>query len=199
MALGFYAETAPAQSFEMQQLTLDIAKLSQLKTILKDMYTYYFILYNGYEDVKGIAKGNFDLHKAFLSGLLAVSDAVSGDPKVQAILSDEATLLHLYGSLLGKWQTDPHLTPSEVNRLTTLAGDVLDACTEDLDELTMVLTDNTLRMSDDERLTAVNHIQRDLHERLTYLRNLDVTVANLSSERESRAANAQILQKLYGQ
>jgi hypothetical protein len=199
LALGLCSQPAPAQSFELQQLTLDISKLAQLKTILQDMYTYYAILYKGYEEVKDIARGNFELHLAFLSGLLAVSDNVSEDPQVAAIVANQTKLVQLYGSLLSRWNADPYLTPDERTRVSSQAADVLEACTEDLDELTMVLTDGALRMSDDERLTAISRIHRDVNERLTSLRSLDVLVARLSAGRRSRATNAQTLQNLYGQ
>lgn len=199
LALSLGAKTAPAQSAELEQLTLDISKLAQLKSILQDMYTYYTILDKGYEDIKGIAKGNFNLHQAFLSGLLAVSPAVSGEPRVQAILQDQVQLLQVYDDVIARFRADPHLTPAEVSRLTTICANVLAASSEDLDELSMVLTDGTLRMSDDERLSTINRVHRDMEDRVAYLRSLNTTVAQLSAIRKGRAADALTLQKLYGQ
>ena len=67
---------AQSTSDLIQQLLLDVQKLDQLKTILQDMYKGYEIVNQGYTDIKNIASGNFNLHKLFLDGLLAVSPAV---------------------------------------------------------------------------------------------------------------------------
>jgi len=71
------ASQAKAQSTDMVQLILDIEKLTQLKGILTDMKTGYNIIDGGYNQVKSIAKGNFNLHQTFLNGLLAVNPAVA--------------------------------------------------------------------------------------------------------------------------
>lgn len=198
LSLSLGAKTSNAQSAELEQLTLDISKLAQLKSILQDMYSYYTILDKGYEDIKGIAKGNFNLHQTYMNGLLVPSPAVSSDPQVQAILQDQAQLLQAYDAIVAAFQADPHLTPAEVTRLTTVCTGVLQASAEDLNELAMVLTDGVLRMSDDERLTAIERIHRDITDRLAYLRSLATTVARVSASRRGRASDALTLQKLYG-
>jgi len=65
-----------AQGFDVQQLILDIQKLSTLKSILADMQQGYEELDKDYSAVRDVARGNFNLHKAFLDGLLAVSPVV---------------------------------------------------------------------------------------------------------------------------
>jgi hypothetical protein len=66
---------AKAQTSDLTQLILDIEKLTQLKGILSDMKTGYTIIDGGYNQVKSISQGNFNLHSTFLNGLLAVSPA----------------------------------------------------------------------------------------------------------------------------
>ena len=55
-----------AQSTEIQQLLLNVEKLAQLKKILSNMKKGYEIVSNGYNTIKDISKGNFNLHEAFL-------------------------------------------------------------------------------------------------------------------------------------
>ena len=75
LVLSLSAGNVRAQSVSqlLTQLSLDIQKLSELKTILNDMYKSYTVLDKGYTDIKNIAQGNFSLHKAYLDGLMAVS------------------------------------------------------------------------------------------------------------------------------
>ncbi len=71
----FFGQTM-AQSTEVQQLLLNIEKLSQLKKILSNMKKGYEIVSNGYNTIKDISKGNFNLHQDFLDGLLQISPTV---------------------------------------------------------------------------------------------------------------------------
>jgi hypothetical protein len=54
---------AAAQSAEVQQLLLNVEKLAQLKKILSNMKTGYQIVSGGYNTIKDISKGNFNLHQ----------------------------------------------------------------------------------------------------------------------------------------
>src|SRR5579863_1841723 len=98
LVLLLTADAGQAQSIiqASEQLALDIEKLSELKSILKDMYTAYTIIDEGYTDVKNIVEGNFNLHKAFLDALLAVSPAVQDYSRVEKVISTEATILSEY-------------------------------------------------------------------------------------------------------
>src|ERR1700742_4837176 len=78
------------------QLALDIEKLSELKNILNDLYKGYEIVDKGYSTVKNIVSGNYDLHKAFLDGLLAVSPAVQNYQRVVDIINSEEELVKEY-------------------------------------------------------------------------------------------------------
>src|SRR5579863_2568221 len=82
LALVGSAGTLRAQSFEIQQLVLDIEKLTQLKDILKDLKEGYQVLDKGYSAIRDIAQGNFNLHKAFLDALLTVSPTVKNYARV---------------------------------------------------------------------------------------------------------------------
>ena len=56
-----------AQSQEIAQLILNLEKLKQLEEILDNMYKGYKILTKGYNTIKNIAEGNFNLHQVFLT------------------------------------------------------------------------------------------------------------------------------------
>jgi hypothetical protein len=87
---------AQSVSDDIQQLLLDVEKLSQLKQILTEMYQEYTMLYNGYEKIKGLSQGTFSLHKVYLDGLLLVSPSVSSYWKVADIVLKEANLVRDY-------------------------------------------------------------------------------------------------------
>src|SRR5438552_2102449 len=87
---------ANAQSYETQQLLLDVQKLAQLKQILKDMKTGYEIVSKGYSSIRDISQGNFNLHQVFLDGLLQVSPVVKNYKRVADIVSYQLRMVKEY-------------------------------------------------------------------------------------------------------
>lgn len=189
---------APAQSAEIEQLLLDVSKLTELRGILQDMYSGYQTLHQGYEDVKNIAKGNFTLHDAFLTGLLAVSPNVQNDQRIADIVNNQLELVQEYKSAYGTFRADPHFTEAELSYLSEVYGNLVTQSANDVEELTMVITAGALRMSDDERLTAIDRIDKDIKGKLSFLRYFNNNVRVQAVQRAKAAGDAATLTKLYG-
>lgn len=66
-----------------------------------------------------------------------------------------------------------------------------------LDELTNVITSSKLRMSDDERLQAIDRIFTDTREKLQFLRSFNQQASILNLQRAKEKADVQTLQKIY--
>src|SRR5580692_2717144 len=111
IAALFFCKNVHAQSYEVERLILDIQKLAQMKNILTDLYKGYEILNTGYNTIKNISEGNFNLHKAFLDGLLAVSPAVKNYQKALDIIDYESRIVSEYKSALSRFQQDKHFNP----------------------------------------------------------------------------------------
>jgi hypothetical protein len=181
----------------IEQLALDYEKLAQLKGMLSDMYTGYKKVYAGYEEVRGVAEGNFNLHKAFLDALLAVSPVVRDYVKVGNIINNEAALVKEYQNAQGYLSASGHLSGAELDGFNSLYGNLLNGSLRNLDELTDVLSDNTLRMSDAERLAAIDRIDRDMTSRLEVLRVFGNLGAIQAGQRGIELNDINAMQGLY--
>jgi len=182
----------------LEQLALDMQKLSQLKGILQDMYKGYAILDKGYSGIRDIVHGNFDLHKAFLDGLLAVSPSVRKYYKVAAILGKERNLVAEYQAASRRWASSGLFSPSELDHFRRLYATVSDRSGKCLDRLLMVITAGQLRMSDAERMQAIDRIDADVGGLLQGLRqfNDELSVQALQRAREQNNINS--LKSIYG-
>lgn len=182
----------------VEQLDLDYQKLAQLKQMLSDMYTGYKKVRNGYERVRSIAQDNFNLHKVFLDALLSVSPVVRNYVKVQHIINSEAQLVKEYQSARSYLKGTGLFTGSELDAFNSMSGDLLNGSLRNLDELTDVLTDNTLRMNDAERLAAIDRIDNDMTNRLSILQTFDNTAAIQAGQRGIELNNIITMQNLNG-
>jgi len=187
-----------AQAAEIQQLLLDVQKLSALKGILNDMYKGYEIVSNGYETINNISEGNFNLHEAFLDGLLAVSPTVQNYKRIADIINDQLMIVKEYKTAYTRFKKDENFTPDEIIYIGKVYGNLFNESLKSLDELTIVITANTLRMSDEERISSIDRISEDMQDKLTFLRYFNNSTSILEMQRAKEKNDATTMQGIYG-
>jgi hypothetical protein len=170
-----------------------------MKSILSEMYKGYQILSGGYETIKSIAEGNFNLHSAYLNGLLQVSPSVKNYVRVADIVSAQATLISEYQSAFKSFSGSGVFSAAELSYITSVYGNLLNRSIDNLEELVMVITDNTLRSSDAERLASIDHIYDDMQDKLSFLRLFNGQAAVLGSQRQQSIQENTTLKSLFGQ
>lgn len=194
--LLFSAAGAKAQSADLMQLILDIEKLTQLKGILTDMKEGYEIIDGGYNQVKSIASGNFNLHSTFLNGLLLVSSAVANYGKVADIVLKQGYIVTEYQRYYRQFK-QTGFNSDELAYMANVYTTLLQQSLQNLSKLADILAAGKLRMSDDERLRAIDRIDADTDDKLTFLRSFDQQAAVMAIQRQQELNNYSTLQKLY--
>ena len=189
---------AVAQEYEAEQLVLDWEKLSQLKQILDDMYKGYQVMEKGYTSIRDIAHGSFDLHKAFLDGLLAVSPEVKSYYKVAEIILEQLQLVKEYKAALSRFRTDPHFSAAEITYIGVVYAGIFDESLRTLDALLTILTDGALRASDEERIKEIDALETEMQNRLSSIRRFNNSQAMLSLQRARDQEDVDLVKKLYG-
>ena len=187
-----------AQSYEVQCLVLDCSKPAQLKSILSDMKKGYGMLTEGYDEVKDISEGNFHLHQEFLDHLLKVSPVVKNYKKVSDIIGDQLSLIREYKSAWQRFNKDKNFTSKELQYIGTVYNNLTKESLKNLDDLTVIISPNILRMSDDERLHRIDKLADEMHDKLMFLRQFNSKASVLSLQRLHQLNDAGSLQKLYG-
>lgn len=181
-----------------EQLALDYQKLAGLKSILSQMYTGYQVLSKGYHAVKDVSQGNFSLHEAFLDGLLIVSPTVRKYPRVTDIITDQSALISEYHSAYSSFKQDKHFNPDEVGYMLSVYNNLVTASLKNLDDLSMVMSDSKMRMSDAERLVAIDRIYTGGHGQLAFLRSFNDQNYRVAVQRAREANDQQTIKSLYG-
>lgn len=189
---------ATAQSEEAQQLLLNVEKLAQFKKILQNMYDGYKILYRGYTAVKDISEGNFNLHKTFLDGLLEVSPVVKKYKRIADIINYQLRIAKEYKAAFTRFKDDGQFTPQEIEYISKVYGNLLKESLKSLDELWMVITAGKLRMSDDERLQAIDRIYSVVEDQFSFLKEFTNNTALLALQRKAESAEIEYLRRIRG-
>ncbi|MEJ7737006.1 MAG: TerB family tellurite resistance protein [Chitinophagaceae bacterium] len=187
-----------AQSEEIQQLLLNIEKLAQFKQILSDLKKGYQIISTGYSTIKNLSEGNFNLHRTFLDGLMAVSPTVRNYKKVTEIVKDQVLIVQEYKSEFSRFKQDKNFNPEEIEYISTIYNNLFKQSLNNLDELTTVITANKLRMSDDERLGSIDRIYVDMQDKLMFLRHFNNNTTILAVQRAREKNDALTISRIYG-
>ena len=187
-----------AQADEIKQLLLNIEKLAQFKQILSDMKKGYQILEGGYNTIKNISEGNFNLHKAFLDGLMEVSPTVRNYRRVADIINYQIVLVKEYRNAYDRFKRDNNFNTDELSYLGRVYDNLFKESLRNLDELLTVITAGKTRMSDDERLQAIDRIYADMQDKLMFLRHFNNNTTILAVQRAKERNDAETIQKIYG-
>lgn len=188
---------AHPQAQEIQQLLLNIEKLSQFKQILKDMKKGYEILSGGYNAVKDLSEGNFSLHQSFLDALMQVSPVVKNYKRVVDIIQYQVLLVRESKSSFNRFSKEGNFTEQELAYFEKVYGNLLNQSLRNLDELLTVLTANKLRMSDDERLEAIDSIYAEMEDKLLFLRNFNAKSSVLALQRTRENNDLQTVRGIH--
>jgi len=189
---------ARAQTSDLTQLILDIEKLTQLKGILSDMKTGYDIVNGGYNQVKSIESGNFNLHATFLNGLNAVSPAVANYGRIADIVLQQANLVTEYKRYQQQFKQSGSFNATELGYMANVYVTLLQQSLQNLSRLTDILMAGKLRMSDAERLKAIDKIYADSSDQYAFLQSFDRQGVVLSLQRSKDLNDTQTLKQLYG-
>lgn len=189
---------ANAQSTELQQLLLNIEKLTQFKAILSDMKKGYQIYQQGYGTISNLSKGNFNLHNIYLTGLMAVNPAVRNNPRVSQIIDQQNNILNEYKRYANLFRQSGKFSKEELSYIGIVYDQLVKQSNVNIDDLTSVTTAGQLRMSDDDRLRAIDRIYTGSADQLQFLRFFNRQAVMLSLQRSKDQHDTQTLKRLYG-
>jgi hypothetical protein len=187
-----------SQSDEAQQLLLNWEKLTQFKVILQQMKDGYQVLDKGYNTIKNISEGSFSLHKTFLDGLLEVSPLVKKYKRVADIIEYQVRIIKEYKSAFEQFKKDKQFTIAEIEVIRKAYANLLMASVKNIDLLTMVITSGELRMSDGERLEAIDEIYNGIVDQYTFLNEFNNNTAILSIQREKEKMDIDLMKGVHG-
>ena len=187
-----------AQSTEVQQLLLNVEKLAQLKNILSNMKKGYTIFSDGYNTIKNISKGNFNIHQVFLDGLMQVSPTVKKYQKITVIITCQIQLVKEYKSAFKRFNTSNLFNANEMKYMVNVYSNLINKSLQNLEELSIVITAGKLSMSDDERMLAIDRIFTEMGDKLVFLRTFNDENNVLAIQRGREMIETTLSKKLNG-
>jgi len=185
------------QSQEAKQLLLDVEKLAQLKNILTDLKKGYEIVSGGYNAIKNISEGNFNLHAAFLNSLLEVSSTVKKYKRITDIVSTQLKIVSTYKTALRQLKASGKFTVDEISYFQNVYSNLFNQSLKNLDVLATIVTANKMRMSDDERLSAIDNVWKEVENQFSFLQHFNNETKALALQRAKAQNDVSTMNQLY--
>ncbi len=186
------------QAEDIEQLKLDLEKLAQMKIMLQSMYDGYNTLNKGYSQISSLAKCNYDLHKNYLDVLLQVSPSVKNYPVIQTILDKQSTLVYEAAAAYSVYVKSGLFITKELLSIKNRFDQFKSILTKKLDQLNLVLTPGALRMSDQDRLSTIDRIDKDVGEVLAAGRAVVKEQNAVAAGRGQQKKEIDAMRLLYG-
>jgi hypothetical protein len=118
--------------------------------------------------------------------------------KVAGIVEYQLFLIREYKAAYERFIKSGTFTPDEIAYLARVYDHLLKASLRNLDELAMVITSGDLRMSDDERLEAIDRIYGEMEDKVTFLRHFNNEATLLALRRGHGQDDVRQLRDMYG-
>lgn len=193
----FFCSKPFAQVQEAKQLLLDVEKLAQLKNILSDLKKGYEIVSSGYTTIQHISEGNFNMHELFLNSLLEISPVVKNYKRISEIISMQLKIVSEYKEASNQFKESGKFTIDEINYIQKVYSNLFNESVNNLETLASLVTAGKFRMSDDERLSAIDEVWKQVSNQLTFLRHFNNEARILALQRTKEQDDVSNMNQLY--
>ncbi len=197
MVIFFLSNKSFSQTQAVQQLLLDVEKLTQLKNILTELKSGYKIVADGYTSIKNISEGNFSLHNIFLKSLLDVSPAVKNYVRIKDIIDAQISIVREYKNALKQFKESGEFSVDEMDYIMKVYANLFQHSLDNLQSMIMVITAGKLRMSDDERIQSIDEVWKEVSQQLIFLRHFNNQARILCLQRAKEKNDLSIINQLY--
>lgn len=194
----FFRFSVFAQTQELEQLKINLEKLLQLKLILAQAKQGYQTLTNGYNAVRDVSKGNFDLHKKQFDLLLVVSDKIRSSQAIQNSLTNYRNMEQEVRGWVQVARSLGLFTSKELDEMNQDMLLMMAKRKDDRQTLSLVVSDGTLRMSDAERLSLIEMISANSDQYLASVRQKVKVQTGIAVARAQTKKDKDAIRRLYG-
>ncbi len=189
---------ASAQEYEIGTLILNLEKLNQFREVLQKMYEGYRVLVTGYNKVKQVTSGNFQLHDVFLDALFMISPEVKKYRRIADIIEYQVRIAQEYKSAYKRFVNSDVFSPGELEYIMDVYEKLVEGNLQSLDELLLIVTARKLRMNDEQRLAAIDRVFEDVQNKYQFLRQFNTQQSAVGIAKIKEKSELQTLKSLHG-
>lgn len=193
------AQTVAGSIFNQSGTQMDyyLQQIAALGVYSKDLTSGYKTVKNGLGNIHDAKNGEFNLHQAYFNSLSSVNPAIRNDPKVNGILNYQNDIDKEFNNVFRQLAGSKQVTADESTYIKSVYNNLLAGCNKDLDELSLVITNGKVQMTDDERIKRIDKLYADMQDKSRFAQSFTNKAIVLTIQKAHEQNNAQVLQQLY--
>lgn len=174
-----------------------LQQIAALAVYAKDIKSGYKIVSGGLATIHDAKNGEFNLHRQYFSSLSSVNTGIKSSGKVQAITNYQQDIEQCLGHMLSVSRRSSVLSGEDKAYLQSVADHMRASCISDLDDLSMLITDDRVQMKDDERIRRIDRIYSDMQDKDVFSRRFASQAIQLSNQKAAHHKELAGLKQLY--
>ena len=175
-----------------------IQQIAALQVYIGYLQKGYSIARKGLNTIGNIKTKHFSLDKDFFASLHSINPKVRQYTKVADIISLNIRIVRQYKQAIKDSRQSKWFNSNELDYMNVVFEKLIEGCTALTDELFVVLAPDKLQMSDDERISRIDRIYRDMQERFVFACSFNKDARILSLQRSNEQKELNIVRRLYG-
>ena len=179
---------------QIKYLTQQLAALQVYEGYLSKGYK---IANGGLHAIGDIKNGEFHLHEAFFSSLSLVNPAIRHYSRIVDIIALQRDINKLYKQCYKSASESKQLSGSDLQYIHSVFTDLLQGCTNDVDDLIALTTNGQVQLSDDERLQRIKAIYKDMQDNYAFTQSFCNETKGLIRNSQKEQNEATSLISLY--
>jgi hypothetical protein len=139
-----------------------------------------------------------DLYGGYYQELWQVKDALTTYQRVKDIIDKQAQIIREYKSACSMVGADTHFSPSELEHMYSVYGNLLNESAKNVAQLGLVINAFITQMSDGDRMRIIDDAASRIDQNATRLRVFTQGNILLSLQRSKDEADMNTIKALYG-
>jgi len=175
-----WKEWTQQKKTQIKYLVNQIAALQIYATYVEKGYA---ITKNGLTAIHNIKKGDFSLHDEYFTSLKNVNPKIKLYWKVADIIALQVKIIQGYHQQKNALRQSRQLTPDEISYCNRVFINLLDGCTNIIDQLILLVIDGSLQMKDDERIKRIDALHAEMKDKYVFAQHFTNEANELAIQR----------------
>jgi hypothetical protein len=173
-------------------------QIAALQVYIGYAKTGYKTVNKGLTTVQNIKKGDFNLHRDFISSFSKVNPKIKGYAKVADIIAYQLRIIAATKEMLHGVKGAGQFASAELDYCSMVIDNLLNSSLDNIEELLTIITSGELSMKDNERIKRIDVLYADMQDKYSFVFSFSEEMALLTVQRMRESHDVNISKKLNG-
>lgn len=153
------------------QIKYLVNQIAALQIYITYVEKGYAIAKNGLNAIHNIKNRDYSLHDEYFTSLKNVNPKIKSYWKVADIIALQIKIVQAYHKQRNTIPQSGQFTQDEISYCNKVFTNLLNGCTDIIDQLILLTTDGSTQMKDDERIKRIDALHADMKDKYVFVQH----------------------------